>query len=409
MNTKIKLCAAIASVISVCLAPVASAEEVLRFATWDGGTSLDIQKAIAKKFEEQNPGTTIRVEAYAEGYDKKLIASFGGGNPPDVMYMWNFPKYQVSLQPLNELIKRDTKELNMEDIPQGLINSSTIGGQVYGMPVGFTTHIVWYNKDMFDAANVAYPTADWTWSDLREKSAKFRDKESKTYGFAVPAKPDLFDFEQFFWSNGATILSEDGTAIDGYVNSPQAIEMLDTFSQMVKKEEAVVYGVGDVTSGSSLFAGGKVAMFESAIWDKADFDEAKINYGVALLPKFGDKTSQSAVNAAAISIAKDSKNQDLAWRFVKYYMSPEAVKMRTNDLPVRNSVAQELGYTTNPVYQPFYEMLARSDKQLPAFLKHKNWDKISKNVAYAIEATMLGEGSAEENLNTAVKKSKRHL
>ena len=58
-----------------------SGEKVLRFATWDTGESLKYQQDIAKKFEKANPGVKVQVEAYADGFEDKLAASFGAKIP----------------------------------------------------------------------------------------------------------------------------------------------------------------------------------------------------------------------------------------------------------------------------------------------------------------------------------------
>lgn len=385
------------------------ADEVLRFATWDSDESLAIQQAIAKKFEESHPGVTVQVEPYGDGYDQKLVAAFGAGSPPDVMYMWNFPTYAPSLQPLDELMARDAEELNMKDIPQGLMNAATVNGATYGLPAGFTTHVVYYNKDMFVAAGLEAPKAGWTWDDLRAAAAKFRDPANKVYGFAVEAKPDPYDYEQFFWSNGTKYISDDGKTIDGYMNSPEAVEVMEMFADMAKTEEAITLGIGDDTSGSALFKAGKLAMFESAMWSKSGLDASGIPYGVADLPSFGDKPAHSALSVSAISIAKDAKQKDLAWEFVKFYTSPEAVAMRTNDLPVRISVAEEKGMTEDPIYKPFFDILADSGTETHAFLKNANWSKIQDNLARAIEATMIEQGNAKAHLDDAVARSARQL
>ncbi|KZK94638.1 sn-glycerol-3-phosphate-binding periplasmic protein UgpB precursor [Pseudovibrio sp. Ad46] len=411
MKKRLKQLAMVTAVTSMALggASAAFAEEVLRFATWNSSENLAILQEISKRFEAANPGVKVQVESYGDGYDKKLIAAFGAGNPPDVMYMWNYPKYYKSLMPLDELMARDAESMDLEDIPAGLINTTRIEGKAYGIPAGFTTHVVFYNKDMFEAAGVAEPKTGWTWSDLREKAAQFRDKGSKTYGFAVEAKPDPYDYEQFFWSNGTRFIAEDGSSVDGYMNSPEAVEVLTMFAEMAKNEEATVLGIGDSTSGSALFKGSKLAMFQSAMWSKGGIDKAGINYGVAMLPAFGDKPVHSSIGASAMSVAKATKNPELAWEFVKFYASPEAVKLRENDLPIRTSVAEEMNLTADPIYKPFFEMLALSDRESNAFLKHKNWSKIQTNLERAIEATMIEKGNAKKHLDSAVARSKRHL
>lgn len=388
----------------------ASAEDkVLRFATWDSDENLAIEQAIAKKFEEAHPGVKVQVEAYGDGFDQKLTAAMGAGSPPDVMYMWNFPSYKDSLLPLDDLIAKDAAELNLADIPQGLQNTAKIDGKTYGLPVGFTTHVVFYNKDMFAAAGVPEPKAGWTWDDLRADAAKFRNKDQKVYGFAVDAKPDPYDFEQFLWSDGTKYISDDGKTLDGYMNSPAAVEVLTMFADMLKTEQAVGLNIGDDTSGSDLFKGGKIAMFQSAMWSKSGIDQSGIHYGVAPMPTFGSKPVHSAIDASAISIAKDSKEPDLAWEFVKFYSTPEAVKMRKGDLPVRTSVVKELGMDQDPVFKPFFDILAVSNRETHAFLKNPNWSRIQDNLAKAIEATMIDQGNAKEHLDEAVAASTRFL
>ena len=386
-----------------------AAAETLRFATWNGEDNLKVLREISKRFEAKNPGVTVQIEPYADGYDKKLIVAFGAGSPPDVMYMWNYPKYYTSLLPLSDLIARDGEEMHIDDIPKGLLNASKIDGEIYALPVGFTTHVVFYNKDLFKQKGIAFPSENWTWSELREKAAKFRDKGTKTYGFAVEVKPDPYDFEQFLWSNGTKYISDDGKVLDGYMNSPESIEVLDMFADMVKKQQAIAVGVGDAKSGSAIFKAGKMAMYQSAMWSKGGLDESGINYGVAKLPSFNGKPLHSSIGASGMSIAKDSTKKDLAWKFLKFYASPEAVKLRVNDLPVRTSVANEMDMKNDPIYKPFFDILAVSNRETHAFLKNPKWGKIQSNLSRAIEATIMGKGTAEENLNDAVSRSKRYL
>lgn len=385
-------------------------DKVLRFATWNTSPeSIAINQAIADQFMAANPGVSVQVELYGDGFDDKLTAAMGAGNPPDIMYMWNYPSYHEALLPLDDFIARDGEAMNLADIPSGLMNGGLIGGKTYGMPVGFTTHVIFYNKDLLAAAGVAEPADGWTWADLRAAAAKLGNPDTQTYGFAVDAKPDPFDFEQFFWSNGTQYISDDGETLDGIMNSPAAAEVLDMFADMIKTGEAVALNIGDQTSGSDLFKAGKLAMMEGAMWNKGGIDESGVNYGVAVLPTFGDKPVKSTINASGISIAKDSANPDLAWEFVKFFSTPEAVAMRTNDLPIRTSVAEAAGMTADAKLGPFFKMLTVSDGTIPAFLKNPKWGQIQENLALAIEATMIAQGNAQAHLDEAVAASARFL
>ncbi|PED73471.1 sugar ABC transporter substrate-binding protein [Bacillus pseudomycoides] len=379
---------------------------VLRFATWDAGKNLKIQQQIAKKFEEKNPGVKVQVEAYGDGFDQKLAASFGAKNPPDVMYMWNFPSYYKSLEPLDELAKKDP-DVKLDDFYQGLFNYSSIDGKLYGMPAGFTTRVIYYNKKLFDKANIPYPKDGWTWDEFVDTAKKLTDASNKQYGFALRPEPDTYDLQGFIWSNGSSFVSEDGKQIKGHMNSPETIEVMKSFQSMLKDKTAVLVGGKNQQSGDDIFKAGKLAMWESGIWPLEGFKDAKIDFGTVEPPAFKGKPVKGLVGTSAISIAKDAKHKELAWEFVKFYSSPEAIKMRTSDLPVRISVVKELKKEEDANIKPFYTMLEHSTNT-PAFLLNPKWDEVNRNLSAAINAIMLGQ-DPEQLLNKAVQDSEKYM
>lgn len=378
----------------------------LRFATWDNGKELKIEQEIAKKFEEKNPGVKVQVEPYGDGFDQKLAASFGAKNPPDVMYMWNFPAYSESLEPLDKFIEGDPN-MDLNDFYQGLFNYSSMNGKIYGMPAGFTTRVVYYNKDLFDKANIPYPKDGWTWDDFKQIAKKLSDPSQKQYGFGVVPEPDTYDLQGLVWSNGGSYISKDGKQIKGYMNSPETIEAINVLSDLLKDKSAVLVGGKNQQNGDDIFKAGKIAMWESGVWPLQGFKEAKINFGTVEVPSFGGKPTKGVIASSAVSIAKDSKNKELAYKFVKFYSSAEAIKMRTSDLPVRISVVKEKNMEQDPMLSPFYKMLERST-DTPAFLLNKNWDDINRNLSSAINAVML-EQNPEKVLNQAVSDSEKYM
>ncbi|WP_123043440.1 ABC transporter substrate-binding protein [Cohnella candidum] len=380
--------------------------QTIRFATWDTGDALKIEQDIAKKFEESHPGTKIQVEAYADGFDQKLAAGFGATNPPDVMYMWDFPTYHQSLEPLDGYVSKDAS-LKVDDFYSGLFNYGKIEGKLYGIPAGFTSRVVYYNKKLFDEAKIPYPKDGWTWNDFQAISAKLSDKAKKQYGFGVRASNDTYDLQGFVWSNGSSFISDDGKKIDGYMNSKETAQAIQVFGDMVKNGSAVLVGGKGQQSGEDIFKAGKIAMWESGIWPLESFKTAGIDVGTVEMPAFPGKPVKGVIAESALSIAKDSKQKDLAWEFVKFYVSDEAIKMRKADLPVRVSVVNELKLDQDPLYKPFYTMLERSDNT-PAFLLNAKWNEVNRQLSAAVEAVVQGS-DAQDALNQAVKDSERYL
>ncbi|MFU1797020.1 ABC transporter substrate-binding protein [Paenibacillus azoreducens] len=383
-----------------------SSQKTLRFATWDTGDTLKIEQDIAKKFEAEHPGTKVQVEAYADGFDQKLAAGFGAANPPDVMYMWDFPTYHQSLEPLDNYANKD-QDLKIDDFYKGLFNYGKIDGKLYGIPAGFTTRVVYYNKKMFDAAGVPYPKDGWTWDQFQEIAQKLSDKSKKQYGFGVRAENDTYDLQGLVWSNGGSFISPDGKTIDGYMNSKETAEAIQMFGDMVKNGSAVLTGGKGQQSGDDIFKAGKIAMWESGIWPLESFRKAGIDVGTVEMPAFQGKPVKGVLAESALSIAKDSKQKDLAWEFIKFYVSDASIKMRVADLPVRQSVVTELKKDQDPLYKPYYTMLERSDNT-PAFLLNPKWNEVNRQLSAAVESVMHG-GNAQEVLNQAVKDSERYL
>ena len=73
------------------------------------------------------------------------------------------------------------------------------------------------------------------------------------------------------------------------------------------------------------------------------------------------------------------------------------------------SVAEAQGMATDPIFKPFFDMLAVSNRETNAFLKNPNWGQIQANLALAIESVMVEQGNAKAHLDEAVANSARFL
>ncbi|PFU38525.1 sugar ABC transporter substrate-binding protein [Bacillus cereus] len=375
-----------------------SGEKVLRFATWDTGESLKYQQDIAKKFEKANPGVKVQVEAYADGFEDKLAASFGAKNPPDVMYMWNYPDYYKSLEPLDDYVNKDSSfKTTFDDFYTNILNYHKFKNTTYGFPIGFTTRVIYYNKKLFQEAGVPLPTSGWTWEQFSDAAKKLSNPEKKQYGFVLSSKKNSYAFQEYVWSNGSSFISPDGKKVDGYMNSSKTQEILNGFQHMIDENSTIV---SDKVTES--FKSGKIAMIENGIWPLEDFKKAGMDFGTAEIPSFHGQPSKGVIHSAGIAMAKDSKEKDLAWKFIKYFVSAEAAEMRKTDMPVLKSVVSEQSHKNDQLLSTFYTMLERSS-DTPGFLLTNKWTEVDKRLDHAISSVLLGQNSADKALNEAVK------
>lgn len=353
----------------------------LRFATWDVGDDVDLQQEMIDKFNETHENIEVVLEAYGSEYDTKITAGMGAKDAPDIMYMWNYPQYKDALEPLDSYIEKEGAEYK-DNFYEALWNYNSAGDQILGLPVGYTTHVVYYNKALFDEAGVEYPQADWTWKDLQESAKKITNKESKVTGFAFSGKPDPYDFEMFLWGNNAAYVDEEGN-LKGNLDSKESVEVFEMFQNMAKEG----YAIPTEGSGATEMKSGKVAMFVYGAWGLNPLTEAGIDYGVVELPKFDNGQSASILSSSGISISKNSKHKEEAFEFIKFWTGEEANKARIDfELPVLKSVVESEKLEQDEIKSVFYSMLEKSEGYTPASFIVEDWSQVSDNLNYVFES-----------------------
>src|SRR5688572_10992281 len=145
--------------------PATAQDQVtITYAIWDNN-QLPAHEQIIAAFEAEHPNINVEPQVVPWGnYWDKLQTAVAGGEAYDVFWMNgpNFPVYASKgvLMDLQDTI--DAAQIDMSVFPEALLKVYTYDGKVYGMPKDFDTIALFYNKAIFDAAGVAYPTADWT-------------------------------------------------------------------------------------------------------------------------------------------------------------------------------------------------------------------------------------------------------
>ena len=111
-------------------------------------------------------------------------------------------------------------------------NASGSDGRLYGVPKDKDNGLLVYNKEMFDAADVPYPTDDWIWEDLVDASRKIHDETGK-YGF-MAYNDDQLGYWCFAYQAGGHILTADRTKA-GYTN-PGTVKGIEFYVNMQKED-----------------------------------------------------------------------------------------------------------------------------------------------------------------------------
>ena len=361
----------------------ASEEPVeITFTMWGAPEELTVWQAVVDDFEKANPNITVNVDVSDwDSYWTKLNTLIAGGTPPDVFAMDAplFLDWQSRGALLNLQSYIDANPGFLDDFyPQTLTAYNTPDGY-FGLPRDFQTIVLFYNKDMFDAAGMAYPTADWTYDDLMAASKQLtldKDNDGKIdqYGFWS----DTWDMEllwsEAIWAYGGDIISEDHTkTLIGEGGARDAWKFIDS----LYKEGVTPTPTAAGEFGDDLFQAQKAAMTTIGHWAVPGYTQAGFKFDVVPMPK-GPAGPATSVNSAGFVISKDSKHPDEAFEFVKFALS-EAGQKRLAELgfaiPVLKSVAESDAYLKQPGdlnQQVFLDSIAFAIMK-PVFKGYEEW------------------------------------
>ncbi len=221
----------LALVISGAGAALARQEVTLTLMGWSSSTAEnDALMAQVEAFMAANPGIKVNVNLVPE-YDTTIQAAFAAGDPPNVFYVDSsrLPDWAEA----GVLASGEGKIENLEEHYESLLEAFTYNGTLYCPPKDFSIMALQYNKDMFDAAGLEYPTPDWTWEDLRAAAEKLTgtDAEGRTVlGLVTP--PNFERWLPFLYQAGGSVLNEDWTEVT--LDSDEAREALEFYVGMVR-------------------------------------------------------------------------------------------------------------------------------------------------------------------------------
>lgn len=315
-------------------------------------------KELIEQFEEKHPNITVKTQSAPYGqFYQKLDTQIAAGQAPDVwlsdgVYVMKYAQ-RGAAKDLTDWIAKDLKA----DEYYGLDFNKDADGRYWGVPQGIQVGVLFYNKDLFDKAGVAYPTDEWTWEDLKASAAKLTvdagGKTAEDSGFDA-ASVNQFGLTFFSITEGwfSVMKSYGGGALDekaenSIINSP---ENKQAFEWMVDgMQRGIITDPVDLKSfqsNTAVFPSGSAAMRIGIYARVQAANEAGLNYDVTLLPKGpdGKRVSPVIANSWVINQKSSDEKAQAAWEWIKYWATEDDVQKQWTELgeavPVKKSVAE---------------------------------------------------------------------
>jgi len=301
----------------------ASAEEVtITFAFWDNNQEPGMT-AIAEAYMALHPEVKIEVQVTPwNEYWTKLEAGALADSMPDVFWMHSnqFFKYVTA----SKLLALDF-DYDYTPYPEGVTSLYTYEGVHYAVPKDYDTIALVYNKEIFDAAGIAYPDGTWTWDTLLETAKKLTDPEKGIYGFGAPNDRQsgylnlVYQNEGFAFENGKSGYDQPATqeAIQWWV------DLQKVHGVSPSQESFVDMGVDDQMQA------GKLAMCFTGSWMMSSYTNNELfadKFDLAVLPQ--GKTRASIYNGLGYAGAASTKYPEVVKDFIKFCGTEEANKLQ---------------------------------------------------------------------------------
>ncbi|MBX3111467.1 MAG: sugar ABC transporter substrate-binding protein [Fimbriimonadaceae bacterium] len=286
-------------------------------------------KVYIPEFERQNPGIKVRFHHF-EDYPNRVLLSYAGGISPDVIRentAGNMPWIRRGLDlPLNKYID-GPDGIDRKDFIPILWDALQYDGETYGVPQDINILGLFYNKDLFDKAGMAYPDENWTWDDLSKAAEKLtKDTDGDGHPEIIGLNMGWNDatFQPFVFQAGGKIWSDDGEKV--VIDSPEAAGALKFYKSLM--HSYTLSQSSDQRGGlgpDKFFEAGKVALFIDGSWRTPSLKKnaPNLRFGVAPLPR--GKYPMSVSGSCFWGISAQTKHPDEAWKLVKFLSSKEAL------------------------------------------------------------------------------------
>ncbi len=324
--------------------PTPTPESVtITWAYWGDPWEVEINEQVIELFEADHPH--IQIETFHRpwnDYFKELRANFDNNEPvPDVLF-WaqapiDIPKgYFMDLAPIME-----TSNYELNDFYPSLLIHFKIGDSIYGLPRDSDTKVIFYNKRLFNQANIPYPKSGWTWDDLRTSALDFKEADVAEYSFAYEANNWWMIW---MWQNKVQVFDNKLFPTKTSLGDPAAAEAIQFFADLTNVDQVtppyeVLRNSGEI---AALFKEDKLAMAFGNHALVPTFTEVEdLEWDVVGLPR--QKRQANLAAGAGYVIAADTQRPEAAWEFLKFLSSPKGQAIFGESgiaVPARRSVAQ---------------------------------------------------------------------
>lgn len=315
-------------------------------------------KILEEEFEKAHDvEVEVEVVPYDQIQSKVTLDVQSGTSAYDVIQYW-YPTVGAlaqagALADITDWVAGD-EDIDQADFIDAVYQPYTqYDGKTYGLPIDGDTHVLFYNKEIFERNGVEPPA---TWDEYVDVARTITENESGdgVYGTALLGSKSAFNIGSSFFNRLATMSSDPIDSALPQLDSDVAVEAAQA---MLDVSEYALPSPLEIGFEQALpqFLAGKVGMME--FWTDLgvfaqDPEQSQIvdGWGVVPLPLGPEGSVSGALNAGwAMGISPNAADEDLAKQFVSFASSAETNEMLITTTgsgidPTRTSTLESADY-----------------------------------------------------------------
>ncbi len=325
----------------IALSTGVAAPVTLQYGYWGDQNEEISTTNLLKVFMDKNPNIKVvglRFGSNTE-FNDKITTLAAAGTLPDVstFYEPNVLTWGMSgkFVDLTDFYKKGPPKLDV-------LKFVTPDGKIVGISVANEIQVIFYNKRIFDAANLPYPPAEaskaWNWNQFVNVAKKLtRDSKGKTpndKGFDPKSIRTFGAWVQQWWmpwltfavSNGGGMVSQDGKKL--LMDDPATIDAIQKMADLMNVHYVSPAPQSQQMPGAPATAllSGQVAMCMDGTWDLLTIGTTKeqqgLDFGMGVLP-YMKKLATTSVGTPEV-VYKSTKNLDEALLLLGFLMDPNS-------------------------------------------------------------------------------------
>ena len=336
-------------------------------------------RAALDKFEAANPGITVELQTIAWNNARdQFLREASVGRGPDVVhiaFVWTQEMAEAGVVlPIEGLTQYGAFPNGFEDF---IATDLTVyEGQHWGVPWSADTWAMVYRTDVLEAAGI--DRLPETWDDLLADSRAIQ-ASTDSIGFAFPGADQVwFPFNYYLWSNGLSIVTEDGAGgFEIGATVEELAEAMDYFRTYVDEglaprsilsvgvphDPALLQPLLDGSQAIAVMPTNTYRQLLSAFEEANPGAEVPFASGVMMA---GSQEPQTHLGGRTLVVNSNTKDPEAAWALVQFLTGADLFEeYYSNQFPAQRTLLDQIEY--RPEESGFADQLANYTRTWGAY------------------------------------------